>query len=166
VTLKEYILHQLGEMRREMLTTIEGLSEEDLLSHEPGSHSPIAWIIQHCVSNVDHCIHMGITGRFLLDHDIRFRAWPLIEPKPGDEYPPLPEMIDRWKRVTDASIDLLRELPEERLQERSLEDESELLAESCLRCTNHQNAHLRQAWCILGRRRVDDRWPEQGAWLT
>jgi hypothetical protein len=167
MTLKEYILHQLREMKREMLVAIEGLSKEDLTSHEPGGHSPIAWIVQHCLVNVDFFIHKGITGEFCLEHEERFRAWPLIEPKPGDRYPAPSELVERWTTLLDASIETLEAVTDERLQEASRSsDPPEPLVQSCLRVVNHQNAHLRQIWCILGRRRVDEKWPEQQTWLA
>jgi hypothetical protein len=167
-TLKAFILHQLREMQREMLLAIDDLSDDDLTSHEPGNHNPIAWIVEHCISNVDFCLHKGITGEFRIPHDPRFTTWPLIEPKPGDPYPAVPELIERWRTVTDASIALVNNLPEERLQEPSREaaGDSEPLVESCLRCINHQNAHLRHIWCILGRRSVRAKWPMQGDWLA
>lgn len=166
-TLKGYILHQLREMKREMLAAVEGLSEEDLTSHEPGGHSPIAWIVQHCCSNVDFFIHRGSTGQFFLQHDRRFLTWPLIDPKPGDEYPPPAELVERWSSLWDAATAALEALPEERLQQPSRSaNPPEPLVESCLRVVNHSNAHLRQIWCILGRRRVDGKYPTQQTWLA
>ena len=165
MTLKQYLLHQLREIRREMLVAIEGLSAEDLTSHEPGGHSPIAWIVQHCVLNVDYFIHRAVTERLCLHHDRQFLTWPLIEPQPGDEYPPLGELVERWTTVLNASLAALESIPEERLQEPS-PTVTEPLVESCLRVTNHQNNHLRQIWCILGRRHVDSRFPDQQTWLA
>lgn len=167
MTLKEYILHQLREMKREMLVAVEGLSEEDLTSHEPGNHSPIAWIVQHCSVNVDFFIHKGITGEFCLEHENKFRASPLIDPRPGHEYPPPSELVGRWTGLLDASTLALEAITNERLQEPSRSSNPpEPLVQSCLRVINHQNAHLRQIWCILGRRRVDEKWPVQQTWLA
>ncbi len=54
MTTQEYILHQFGEMKREMLVATEGLSEADMTSHEPGGHVPVAWIPAHCTGLVHH----------------------------------------------------------------------------------------------------------------
>ncbi len=167
MTLTEYILHQLREIQREMLLAIGSLSEEDLTWLGAGEQGPIAWIVQHCCVNVDFFIHKGITGEVCLEHEPRFLAWPLPERKPDDEYPPLRELIERWTKLLDASVQALEDLPEERLQEPNRSSNpSEPLVESCLRVINHQNAHLRQIWCILGKRRVDEKWPVQDTWLA
>jgi len=166
-TLKDYILHQLREARREMLKAIDGLSPEVMASHAPGGHSPIAWIVCHCLVNVDFFIHSGITGEFGLEHDDRFRRWPLIEPAPGDAFPPPAELTDRWSRLLDASCAAVESLPDDALQQPGKSaNPPEPLVESCLRVINHTNAHLRQIWCILGRQRVDDRYPTQETWLA
>jgi len=168
--LKQFILHQLHEIRREMLVAISGLSEEDLVAHEPHGRSPIAWIIQHCCSNLDGFIVRAVTGEEALPHDRRFRTWPLIDPQPGDEYAPPAVLVERWTTVVDASIAAIDSLPEEALQQpgpaTSPERKPEPLVESCLRVINHQNAHLRQIWCIIGWRQIDDRYPEQQTWLA
>ena len=165
--LKTYVLHQLREIKREMLKAVEGLSQDDLTSHEPGDHSPIAWIVQHCCVNIDFFVHKGITGQLHLDHDERFLTWPLTDPKPGDAYPSAAELADRWRGICDAAGKALEGIPPERLQQPSRSsDPSEPLVESCLRVINHQNVHLRQIWCILGRRRVDEKWPTQETWLA
>ncbi len=167
MTLQEYILHQLREMKREMLEAVAGFSEEDVRSHEPGDHNPVAWMVQHCCVNVDFLIHRGLTGEFFLEHEDRFLAWPLPEPSPGDRYPPLAELKERWITLMDAAVAALQAAPEDRLQEASRSaDPAEPLVESCLRVINHQNAHLRQIWCIVGRKRIDQKWPRQETWLA
>jgi hypothetical protein len=149
-----------------MLVAIEGISRDDLEYLEP-EHGPIAWIVQHCCANVDFFIHRGITGGFCLEHEHRFRAWPLIEPQPGDLYPPLPQLIERWTRLLYTSIQVFDGLSEERLQEPSRSsDPPEPLVESCLRVINHSNAHIRQIWCILGKRQAKGKWPVQETWLA
>ncbi len=166
-TLKDYTVHQLREMKREMLKAVGGLCEDDMTSHEPGGHSPIAWIVSHCLVNVDFFLHKGMSGQFLLEHDPKLRAWPIIDPRPGDAYPPGAELAERWSRLCDAAVGAIEAAPAERLQQPSRSaNPPEPLVESCLRVTNHSNAHLRQIWCILGRRRVDGKWPTQETWLA
>jgi len=179
--LKQFVLHQLHEIRREMLVAIDALSSEDLTAHDPHGRSPIAWIIEHCCANFDHFAVYAVTGAPAVEHDRRFTTWPIIEPQPGDPYPPLPELISRWETVCDAAIAAIESLPEEALQqpgpattpERKPEPmvESclrvpEPMVESCLRVINHQNSHLRQIWCIIGWRQIGDRYPDQQTWLA
>ena len=168
IHLKEYILHQVREIKREMLVAIEGLSQEDLTSHEPGAHSPIAWIVEHCVGNMDFFVCKGVTGKLVMEHERRF-GHPIIAPKPGAPYPSLDELKARWTKVLDACVAALEGVDEadlQRLSKAAKPSESEPLVESCLRVINHQNAHLRQIWCILGRRRVDHKFPTQETWLA
>ena len=166
MTLTEYVLHQMREMKREMLAAVDGLSDEDVRSHEPGDYNPISWMMQHCCVNVDFLIHKGLTGEFYLEHEQRFLDWPLDRPQPGDSYPPLAELIERWSTLADAAVAQLQTAPEGFMEKASLAvGPTETLAESCLRSINHQNAHLRQIWCIVGRKRIDQKWPTQEAWL-
>ena len=166
-SLKAYVIHQLREMKREMTAVLEGLSDKDLTLRGSGGHGPIAWIVQHCCVNVDFFIHRGIKGEFFLDHEERFLAWPLIEPGAKDTYPPGAELIDRWTSVCDAAVAGLGDMPEDNLQDPGKSaDPPEPLVESCLRVINHQNVHLRQIWCILGGRGMDEKWPVQQTWLA
>jgi len=165
--LKDYILHQVREMKRELLVVLDGLGEQDMTSYESGEQTCIAWIVQHCCANVDFFIHKGSTGDFFLSHEQRFLTWPLIDPTPEDVYPPREELIHRWTGLCDAGVRALESLPEEDVQAPSKSaDPGEPLVESCLRVVNHQNVHLRQIWCILGRRHIDKKWPVHETWLA
>ncbi len=165
MTLKEYILHQMREAKREMLAALEGLSAEDLTSHEPCGHWPIAWIVQHCCGNMDAFLHRPLTGRAFLEHEERYHKWPMVEPQPGDAYPGLPELVERWTSLWDAVLPLMEALDEQDIQMQS-EHALEPLVQSCLRVINHTNAHLRNIWTILGERRVDHKYAEQQTWLA
>jgi DinB superfamily len=167
MTLKQYVLHQLREMKREVLESVSGLAPEEWTSHEPGDHSPIAWILQHCCANTDFFIHCGLTGDMAIDHDVRVLSGPRTDPEPGDPYPSGEELCERWAKVCDASIAALEEGSEECLQKpsRSMEN-PEPLVESCLRVINHQNAHIRQIWCFRGLRGREDKYPQQQSWLA
>ena len=165
MTLKEYILHQVGEARREMLAAVEDLSVDDLTSLEPVGHWPVAWIFQHCCQNVDRFLYAGIEGTNSLEQDRRFSGRPDREPGPGDKYPSLEELKERWAGLLDAVIRGLKKMPDDKLQETPAGGK-EPLVESFLRVINHTNAHLRAIWCIIGERGIDGKFPEQKTWLA
>jgi hypothetical protein len=106
-----------------------------------------------------------LKGEPALVHEEKHRTWPLIEPKPGDSYPPLSELISRWSKVMDGVVQSFEAQPEDAIS-RVPSEGKESLAETCLRVINHLNSHLRSIWCILGERRVDEKWPEQQTWLA
>ena len=167
MTLKEYVLHQLREMKREMLESIDGMDAAALAFDDSASHSPAAWVVQHACANVDYFLHKGLTGRFAIDHEPRYLSRPLIGPEPGDEYPSPEELVDRWRSVCEAAIGALDNATEARLQEptRVVQPE-EALVESCLRVINHQNAHMRQIWCLRGLQGEKNKYPHQQTWLA
>jgi len=164
MTLNKYILHQMAEAKREMVEAIKGLPSNVLSSHEPAGHWPIAWIVQHCCLNADFFLHHHMTGKFILEHEDRFKGWPLKEPKTEDQYPVAEKLIERWSTVWDGVMAEFSKLDEAKLSEKL--HGREPLIDSCLRVINHANAHLRGIWCILGERRVDAKFPEQQTWLA
>lgn len=163
IDLKTYITHQLREMKRELLDAIEGLSEEDMSSHEPCGHWPVAWIAEHCSDVVDHSLYEPVKGASYLEHDPVIMNWPEKPPEPGYRYLPRDEIARRWETLCDAVLAVVEGFGEADLQ-RSFGRSP--YVESCLMAINHTNVHLRSLWCILGERRVDEKFPEQGAWLA
>ncbi|MCX8129744.1 MAG: DinB family protein [Clostridia bacterium] len=152
MTLKQYIIKQLIEIKQVMERTMNGLKNEDLTSHEPCNHWPIAWNIQHCCGGIDLLLYKHITGGLFLEHDVDRIAYPFkFEPKPNDSYPPLTELETRWTSLMDSTINAILKLEDEEF------DES--LINKCYTAISHTNLHLRGIWCILGERRVDEKWP-------
>lgn len=162
--MKEFILHQMAEAKREMIEAIRDLPPGVLSSLEPAKHWPIAWIVQHCCFNVDFFLHVHMTGKYCLEHEARFKGWPLREPEAADEYPPPEKLIERWSAVWDAVVAEFSRQEEPSLAEKV--HGREPLVESCLRVINHANSHLRAVWCLLGEQRIDAKFPEQQTWLA
>ena len=104
MTLKQYILHQLREMQREMATAIRGLSPEHLQTCLPGKKNHVAWIVQHCCANVDIWLCRPTTGDFAIEHTDRFISWPVSPPEDGEQFPNAEILLDRWTCVTDTGI--------------------------------------------------------------
>jgi hypothetical protein len=163
MTFREYLLHQLREMRRELLTATDDLGGEDLTSFEPAGHWPIAWITEHCTEVADKFLYAPTHGATLHEYAPHVAKWTTIEPKPGDEYPSLAQMQNRWKMVCDAVISFVDSAKEEDLQHSF---GREPYVASLLRVINHTNSHLRSLWCILGERRVDEKFAEQQPFLA
>lgn len=167
MTLKQVILHQLYEMQREMAAAIRGLSPEQLQTRLPGKNNHIAWIVQHCCANVDIWLHRPTTGVFAIEHTERFIQWPVSPPEEGEQFPDVERLLDRWMQVTSAGIAVIASLDATQLSNPGQEQGQEAVVNSCLRVLNHQNAHLRQIWMMLGDFGLSDtRWPCQGTWLA
>lgn len=163
MTYKEYLLHQLREMRRELLTATNDLSEDDLISFEPAGHWPIAWITEHCTEVADRFLYGPVHGTFLHTYEAHVGKWSEQEPRAGDNYPNIVELQNRWKKVCDSVIDFVEAENDDKLQQTY---GKEPYINSILRVINHTNSHLRSLWCILGERRVDEKWAEQQNFLA
>ncbi|MFW6312841.1 MAG: DinB family protein [Spirochaetota bacterium] len=163
MTFQEYVLHQLREMKRELLTAIEDLSAEDMFGFEPVGHWPIGWIAEHCTQVADAFLVAPVEGSQMLEYADQVQNWTTREPAPGDEYPVPAEIAERWSRVCDRIVSRVEEADETTLQE---SPGKEPYIQSILRVVNHTNSHLRSLWCILGERRVDEKWAVQQPFLA
>lgn len=163
MTFKEYILHQLREMKRELLTATGEVTGEDLISFEPAGHWPVAWIAEHCTEVADKFLYRPVHDGYLLSYDAHVENWTKQEPKPGDSYPSLNEIHERWTKVCDAVVSYVESASDEEMQNTY---GIEPYITSVLRIINHTNSHLRSLWCILGERRVDTKFAEQQSFLA
>lgn len=163
MTFKEYVLHQLREMRRELLTALEDVPEEDMSSFEPCGHWPIAWIAEHCSEVADKLLIKPVRGNHLLSYADHVQGWSKAAPEPGQPYPERAEIERRWQQVCDEAIGSVESLSEEGLQ-KNIGDRP--YVQNVLLAINHTNAHLRSLWCILGERRLDHKFAEQQNYLA
>ena len=134
-----------------------------MLSFEPAGHWPIAWIVEHCTHTADAFLYRPIHGSFLHEYADHVMSWPKRNPVEGDEYPESEAMATRWSELCDAVVAIVESREEEDLQQ---QHGREPYIQSILRIINHTNSHLRSLWCILGERRVDHKWAEQGPFLA
>jgi hypothetical protein len=158
IKLKDFILYQIKEMKRELSDALAGLREEDLVSHDPAGHWPVAWIAEHCSDVADKFLFASVKGKLFLDHDPVIVNWPKVAPQPGYRYLSGSEITRRWETLCDAIVEIVDGMSEADLQTTYGQ---EPYVESCLRVINHTNVHLRSLWCVLGERRIDDKFPEQ-----
>ena len=107
MTLQNFVLHQVRETRRELLTATDSVAGEDLTSFKPAGHWPVAWITEHCTEVADKFLYKAVNGAKLLSYAPHIEAWTKQEPAPGDPYPTLDEMQARWEQVCDAAIDFI-----------------------------------------------------------
>ena len=163
MTFNEYVLHQLREMRRELLTAVEGLNAEDLTSFDPAGHWPVAWIAEHCTEVADKFLCKPTRGEMLLTYAPHVANWTEQAPVASDIYPPLTELEQRWIQVCDAAMQFVESADDDQLQK---EYGIEPYINSILRVVNHTNSHLRSLWCILGERRIDSKFAEQQSFLA
>lgn len=163
MTFREYMLHQLREMRRELLTATENVTGDDLTSFEPVGHWPVAWITEHCTEVADKFLYKPMHGGYLHEYAEQVEHWTSREPAQGDSYPDATEMRDRWAAICDEIVGFVEGASDDELQKQY---GNEPYVTSILRVINHTNSHLRSLWCILGERRVDHKWAEQQSFLA
>jgi|GEM_PF-5621738 len=164
MTLNEYTLEELKDMKQTLLTAIEGLKEEDLTSMEPCGHWPIAWIAMHLTNAIDTFINFELTGATTVEHEERMKQWPFPEPKPGDTWPTLDTLVRNWTLVMDKALENVAALGEEGMQKvgghLQFENWNHPISTVIRWMVMHHHIHMRHLWCILGERRVDDKWDE------
>ena len=160
---KTYVTHQLCEMKRELLTTVDGLDQKTLASFGPVNHWPAAWIAEHCTQIADALLYRPIHGSQMHEYADQVQNWTSREPAPGDSYPPLSEIKTRWSDLCDWVIEHVKATDEASLQDASGDT---AYLENILLAVNHTNSHLRSLWCLLGQQRVDQKWAEQQSYLA
>lgn len=165
ITLKEYILCQMREMKREMLTALSGLNQSDLAFTGPGNELPIGWVVQHCMCVIDTMLVYHISGKKLLRYPPGIDKYPIDPPPPNYAAPLVVDLENEWLNLMDHAIALLRSVDDEQLQSQSATG-IEPLVESCLRSINHTNSHIRAIWCLIVQMGKTDRWPSQPSWMT
>jgi hypothetical protein len=111
----------------------------------------------------DKFLWAPVKGRGFHSYADHVANWPKREPRPGDAYPSPTEIRARWSDLCDEIVTLVESFSEEDLQ-RTYGNEPYI--NSILRVINHTNSHLRSLWCILGERRVDQKWAEQQSFLA
>ena len=165
MTLKEYILGEMDDVRATLLVAIDGLSEEDLTSMEPCGHWPVAWIAMHLAAAMDSFVNFELTGKFAMEHDPRVAKFPFPDPQPGDEYPPLETLVANWNIVMDKVEENIAGLDDEAFDKCGghlpFENWNHPFGLVVMWMVKHHHQHLRMLWTILGERRVDGKWDEK-----
>ena len=164
MTLQEYILNEMKDMKRTLLFALDGLSREDLTSMEPAGHWPVAWIAMHLAAAMDTFVNFELTGQYTIEHDKRVSAWPFPEITPEDKWPQLSEIVSNWQKVMDKVNENIAALDDAGLQKvgghLKFENWNYPISHVINWMVMHHHQHMRMLWTILGERRVDDKWDE------
>ena len=161
--LKDYIRYQFREIRREMIAAVEGLSDDECASFEPANHWPIAWILAHCVDNVDRFLYIHMAESSYVEGKEEITSISRNDPEPGQSFPGIESTLSHWHAVWDKVLTEYENLEEPQLQEKLFGQEP--FVESALRVINHTHSHVASIWCIAGGKRRDEKFPVQQTWM-
>jgi hypothetical protein len=119
----------------------------------------------HLTSAIDTFINFELTGEHTVQHEERITTWPLPAPQPGDCWPSLDLLMSNWEKVMDKAIENVSALGDEGMQKVGgyLREKgwNHPISTIIRWMVMHHHIHMRNLWCILGERRVDDKWDEQ-----
>jgi hypothetical protein len=160
---KTYVVHQLCEMKRELLNALEGLDKETLASFGPADHWPAAWIAEHCTQIADALLYKSVEETQMHEYADQVQNWTTREPVPGDSYPEPDEIKQRWSMLCDWIISHAEGMSPSQMQDAS---SGKAYLENILLAVNHTNSHLRSLWCLLGQLQENEKWAEQQSYLA
>jgi len=171
--LKEAIAIGLDESFTSLRESFHDLSDEQVRAFPLAGRKNIAWIVMHSLMNLD--MYGPYTLRYLTyesqgDH----RRWCIdwrqygsrfsmeAEPAPGDNFPPVRQMLNYLETIQAHTVDVLDGLTSEDLL-RPVRDWWECASDSCMRTIRHTMAHVRQIWLLRGALgwREGQSWPHQ-----
>jgi hypothetical protein len=155
----------------EVLTALEesfyDLSDEQAWRFPLPGRNNIAWIVMHCLDNLDDCAVGAQTGKRLLPEEPRWDLWqcaPEERPKPGDPFPAVSEMLGWLRQVRAAAMAALDAADEAALVAKTLSHpQKPTRSDFTLRTICHTNAHVRQIWLLRGVMGLhgETAWPRQ-----
>jgi hypothetical protein len=142
------------------------LSDEQIWAFPVPGQNNMAWIIMHCLQNLDDYANDAAGGARALESEDRWDLWlaaPDKYPKPGDDFPTQVEMVDMLIRVREAAMATLDALDEAALMARLMRHPiKKILADFYMRTIYHTIAHTRDLWLLRGALGLaDGPWPQQ-----
>lgn len=130
------------------------LSDEQAAGFPIAGRNNIAWIVMHCLDNLDEYAVSCPTGQRVYAGEWRWDLWqcrPDERPKPGDTFPTVADMLDRLHAIRDRAEQALRDLDAERLNAPfSYHPNKSTLVDFYMRTIWHTAAHTRQIWALRG----------------
>jgi len=143
------------------------LTDEQVASFPIEGRNNVAWIVMHCLDNLDEYSVSCAAGKRAYPHEWRWDLWeckPEERPKPGDEFPGVAEMLERLNKVRDAAAAAIAPATETFLLENlGRHPRKPLRSDFYVRTIFHTMAHVRQIWLLRGALGLVDgqSWPRQ-----
>ncbi len=164
--LKEAIAIGLDEVLTALEESFHDLSDAQVQGFPLAGQNNIAWIVMHCLDNLDEYAVGCATGQRVFPSEWRWDLWecsPEERPKPGDPFPSREEMLARLHQVRDAAMAAIDSLDEEALVATLTEGSSPRTRADCyMRTLYHENSHVRQIWLLRGALGLGGgAWPQQ-----
>jgi hypothetical protein len=164
--LKQALFIGLDESFTSLEESFCDLSDAQVWDFPTPNENNIAWIVMHCLDNLDDCANDRPTGRRVMIYEWRWDLWeckPEERPRPGDPFPTRDEMLDLLHRIRTAAYAALEKLDELALTRLSISHPTKhSLADFYLRTIYHTQTHIRQIWLLRGALGLaNGPWPEQ-----
>lgn len=166
--LKEAIAIGLDEAFTSLEESFYDLTTDQASSFPINRRNNIAWIVMHCLENLDHYTNGVQTGKRVLPYEWRwglFRQGGYERPKLGDAFPSPEEMLNRLNAVRSTAMETLEVADEGKLRSNCDPDSGweKTHADAYMRTIYHTIAHVRQIWLLRGALGINDgiSWPRQ-----
>ena len=167
--LKEALAIGLDEALTALEESIRDLTDEQFRSFPIPARNNIAWIVMHCLQNLDTYANSFQTKESSFTHDRRWDLWdcrPDERPRPEDAFPSQQEALDLLRRTgATARLGLNSASRDDLLGRRHAHEwwGRKTSADAYLRTISHTQAHVRQIWLLRGALGLTDgkNWPQQ-----
>jgi hypothetical protein len=163
--LREAIAVTLDDAMTWLEESFHDLTDAQAQGFPVSGRNNIAWIVMHCLDNLDGNAVGAQTGARIYPEEPRWDLWrckPEERPKPGDPFPTVAEMLGRLRRIREAAAAAIDQADERALLQ-PLGPPGRIKADGYMRTICHTNAHVRQIWLLRGALGpVDGKsWPQQ-----
>ena len=163
--LREALAITLDDAMTALEEATHDLADDEARAFPVPGHSNIAWIVMHCLDNLDEHAVGAQTGKRLYAPEERWDLWqckPEDRPKPGDPFPAVAEMLERLGHIRDAAVAAIEKADEKALAQ-PMGPPGKVRADWLMRTICHTNAHVRQIWLLRGALGLADGkgWPQQ-----
>jgi len=164
--LKEAIAIGLDEALTALEESFYDLTDEQAWSFPVAGKNNIAWIVMHCLDNLDEYANGCQTGQRTFPAEWRWDLWrcrPEERPKPGDPFPGVSEMLATLRHVREAAtVTLDRANDATMLEKVGRHPHKPIRSDWYMRTICHTVSHTRQIWLLRGALGLaDGPWPQQ-----
>lgn len=164
--LRQAIMIGLDEALTALEEAFYDLSDDQLVAFPVPGRNNIAWILMHCLDNLDANAIGVQTGERRFDPAAQWDLWrgsPRPRPYPGASFPSKAELLSLLHQITERVFEILdgvnAEWPAEPLD---LPLPKRVRADFYMRTIYHTMSHIRQIWLLRGALGLaDDNWPRQ-----